>query len=47
MKNYFTEIAGLVAWLNQKTKQYETGHPTVSDKEWDDKYFQLNYLLLL
>ncbi len=44
MKNYFTEIAGLVAWLNQKTKQYETGHPTVSDKEWDDKYFQLKQL---
>ena len=31
----------LINWLNERTKEYDTGHPTVSDKEYDDKYFEL------
>ena len=30
-----------IEWLNQRTAEYDAGHPTVSDKEWDDAYFQL------
>lgn len=29
-----------VKWLNDRTKEYDEGHPTVSDKEWDDVYFE-------
>ena len=28
-----------IRWLKQRTKEYDEGHPTVSDKEWDDVYF--------
>lgn len=31
----------LVDELNMLTKAYDEGHPLVSDKEWDDKYFEL------
>lgn len=31
----------LVDRLNYLTKKYDEGHPEVSDKEWDDLYFQL------
>ena len=31
----------LINWLNERTKEYDAGHPTVSDKEYDDKYFEL------
>lgn len=30
-----------IKWLNDRTKEYNEGHPTVSDKEWDDQYFEL------
>ena len=30
-----------INWLNERTKEYNEGHPTVSDKEWDDKFFEL------
>ena len=30
-----------VKWLNKRTKEYDEGHPTVSDKEWDDMYFEV------
>ena len=30
-----------VNWLNERTKEYNEGHPTVSDQEWDDKFFEL------
>ena len=30
-----------IEWLNQRTAEYDAGNPTVSDKEWDDAYFQL------
>lgn len=28
-----------IQWLKQKTKEYDEGHPTVSDEEWDNVYF--------
>ena len=36
-----TDINEAILWLNDRSIEYEKGHPTVSDKEWDDKYFQL------
>lgn len=38
--NFDTYIRN-IRWLNQRTKEYDEGHPTVSDKEWDDKYFEV------
>ncbi len=34
-------MENLIKWLNERTKEYDEGHPTVSDKEWDEKYFEL------
>lgn len=31
----------LVKFLNYHTKLYDEGHPEISDKEWDEKYFEL------
>ena len=31
----------LIELLNKATKAYDEGHPVMSDKEWDDLYFQL------
>lgn len=31
----------LIIWLNERTKEYDAGTSTVSDKEWDNKYFEL------
>ena len=41
MDNLYQEIIYLVNYLNKCTKAYDLGHPLISDKEWDDKYFQL------
>lgn len=38
------KIRNLIDELNVLTKFYDEGHPTVSDKEWDDKYFELQNL---
>ena len=35
------DMKELVQWLNERTKEYDEGNPTVSDKEWDDKFFEL------
>ena len=35
------KLISLVQYLNDRTAEYEAGHPTISDKEWDDKYFEL------
>lgn len=35
------KLSELVEWLNARTLEYNTGNPTVSDFEWDDKYFKL------
>jgi DNA ligase (NAD+) len=34
----------LVDLLNSYTKAYDEGNPIVSDKEWDDLYFELQDL---
>ena len=36
-----TEIRNLIDNLNKATKAYDEGHPIMSDKEWDDLYFEL------
>ena len=38
------KIRYLVNYLNDCTKEYDEGHPTISDKEWDEKYFELEQL---
>ena len=35
------EIAALINKLNKYTEAYDAGHPQISDKEWDELYFQL------
>ena len=35
------EMQELVDKLNYYTKLYDEGNPAISDKEWDDMYFQL------
>ncbi len=42
--NKINEIKDLIQLLNTWTKAYDEGNPLVSDKEWDDKYFQLKEL---
>ena len=31
----------LIKELNKRTKEYDEGHPTITDKEWDDLYFEI------
>ena len=35
------KLKELVEWLNARTLEYNAGSPTVSDSEWDKKYFEL------
>ena len=35
------EMIRLIRKLNQATIAYDEGHPLISDKEWDDMYFEL------
>ena len=35
------DIGILIKTLNDATKAYDEGHPIMSDKEWDDLYFEL------
>ena len=35
------QLVSLIEYLNARTAEYDAGHPTISDKEWDDKYFEL------
>jgi DNA ligase (NAD+) len=35
------ELRSLIDWLNARTIEYDKGSPTVTDKEWDEKYFEL------
>ncbi len=37
----YNRINYLVENLNYYTKLYDEGHPAISDKEWDDLYFEL------
>lgn len=41
MKTLMENMRSLVDRLNYLTQKYDEGHPEVSDKEWDDMYFQL------
>ena len=34
----------LIKKLNKATKAYDEGHPIMSDKEWDDLYFELSHI---
>ena len=43
LKNFDT-MRELIDKLNYYTKLYDEGHPAISDKEWDDMYFQLQEL---
>lgn len=36
-----TQIQDSIKFLNARTKEYDEGHPTISDQEWDNKYFEL------
>ena len=38
------QIRNLIEYLNDRTKEYDMGIPTISDKEWDEKYFELDCL---
>ena len=35
------QLVSLIEYLNARTAEYDEGHSTISDKEWDDKYFEL------
>jgi DNA ligase (NAD+) len=39
-----SRIKELIEILNKATKEYDEGHPSMSDKEWDDLYFELKEL---
>lgn len=40
----FDNMRELIDKLNYYTKLYDEGHPAISDKEWDNMYFQLQEL---
>ena len=42
--NKIDRINELIIKLNNYTKLYDEGHSLISDKEWDDMYFQLQQL---
>lgn len=41
MSVIYQKIINLVNYLNNCTKAYDEGKPLITDKEWDDLYFQL------
>ena len=44
MIHNFDTMRELIEKLNYYTKLYDEGHPVITDKEWDDMYFQLQEL---
>lgn len=44
MSQKIYRIKELIAKLNYYTKEYDKGQPQISDKEWDDLYFELEKL---
>ena len=44
MIHNFDTMRELIDKLNYYTKLYDEGHPAITDKEWDDMYFQLQEL---
>jgi DNA ligase (NAD+) len=43
-EDYIEEINNLIEMLNYNTLLYDEGKPVISDKEWDEMYFRLQYL---
>ena len=41
MTDKIVKINYLINFLNTHTKAYDEGHPIISDREWDEKYFEL------
>ena len=41
MEEIENKMKKLIDELNYYTKLYDEGHPVISDKEWDNMYFQL------
>lgn len=35
------QLKSLIEYLNARTVEYDEGHPTISDSDWDKKYFEL------
>ena len=35
------KMESLVKYLNDRTLEYDYGKPTITDSEWDKKYFEL------
>lgn len=44
MDQVVNKIRTLIEYLNNRTQEYDAGHPTISDEEWDNKYFELEKL---
>lgn len=44
MNSSIRHLRELIDYLNERTKEYDLGKPTISDKEWDKKYFELKSL---
>jgi len=44
MNSSIKHLRELIDYLNERTKEYDLGKPIISDKEWDDKYFELKSL---
>ena len=38
------KIRSLIEYLNARTAEYDAGNPTITDAEWDAKYFELKKL---
>ena len=36
-----TKLLNLIDLANNLTRDYDLGHPTVSDESWDNLYFQI------
>ena len=43
-EEYILEMNNLIDMLNYNTQLYDEGKPVISDKEWDEMYFRLQYL---
>lgn len=43
----YENYIGYIKHLNEWTKAYDEGHPMVSDKEWDNLYFESETLKIL
>ena len=39
-----TKLLNLIDLANNLTRDYDLGHPTVSDASWDNLYFQIQEL---